>query len=56
MVLVRRTDLIMQPYSTVAIRGSVRAALCVVGAPGGEQTKNSTPGRSRWQLGARIAS
>jgi len=30
--VVRRTDLIMQPYSsTVVIRGSVRAALCVVG-------------------------
>jgi len=30
--VVRRTDLIMQPYSSaVVIRGSVRAALCVVG-------------------------
>jgi len=47
MMVVRRTDLIMQPYSTVAIRGSVRAPSCV-GATGGEQTENSTLGRSCW--------
>jgi len=44
-MIVRMTDLIMQPYSTVVIRGSVRAG-SGVRAAGGELTKNATPDRS----------
>jgi len=45
MIAMGRTDLIMQDYSVVEIRGSVRGASCG-GVADGERTKNSTPNRS----------